>query len=685
MASDDSFKTTQGFKSYVSKPEITALAPTYLVKGSKNVLIDYAQRVVSRNGYTLFGVAGTGSKIIQSFEWQTSTGTELPIRTWGSVIEFYWNNTWNTLRTALASVDFQFATVWDDTEKIDVILGVNGESNTYKWSGAVSKIASATSTTLTKQGVMTSKTTIGFVAGTPGLIAATITDSGNGFLTAGFGAGDTLNVTGSASNSRIFKVGSVTAGIITLVMSETLVTEAAGPSVTLHNGFPTWASARFFTTGTRSININGTSYTYTGGESTDTLTGVATLPAITAGQASWQDSSVIANPMSIDASFKQDLIGVQLNQVILASTKSRLVFGSSTSSYTNFTLTSPRAPGDPFRVTMDNYCTCIIPTDNQAQTVTSVIFGGGTSEFFKLNFQIDQNNTYELVRMIKLKTAIGSGLISKNGICSIKNATAYLSREPSLDILGYVESIEGANNVPISDAIKDDFDSYDFTNAHTKYFKRGIYIAVPSQGIVLIYDLMRKLWQPPQTIPISRLAIIGDELYGHSSITNESYKLFDGTDDNGIFISQVARFAYNNGGRRDRVKNMSAYWSDGYITQNATLTMKQMLGFDGSASKKTMMITGSDTDVVVSGGASGLGDAPLGQNPLGGAESTPISGLPSQAGTMLRFYQEDSMDQIDFFESYVEYSMNTKGGQFAIVAHGNNQWDAGTSPITHKK
>lgn len=684
---EESYKTTIGFKSYVSKPEITALDPRYLVKGTKNMLIDYAQRVISRNGYTIFGASGssTGTKIISSFDWDTSTGRQFPIRVWGNTIDFYWNNTWNTLKTGLSSADFQFAKIWDNTEKIDVLLGVNGETNTQKWSGGATKVASSTGITLTKQGVLTAKTTIAFVAGTPGSVAATITDSANGFVTAGFAAGDILHVTGSTANNRNFTIGSVTAGVITLIMSETLVSEASGSAITLHNGEPTWASARFLTTGTRKVNIAGTEYAYTGGEATDTLTGLVGVPAVVAGDPVWQPIVVLANPGAIPASFKQDLIGVQLNQVVYASTKNQEIYGSSNVDYTNFTLTSPRVPGDPFKIVMDNYCTCIVPTDNQAQTSTSLLFGGGTSEFFKLTFYLSQDNANELVRMIKLKTAIGSGLISKSAICSIKNATAYISREPTLDILGYLENVEGASNIPISDPIKDDFDSYDFTNAHMKYFRRAIYIALPAQGVVLIYDLQRKLWQPPQTLPVSRFAIIADALYGHSSIKNETYKLFDGSDDNGVQIAQVARFAYNNGGRRDRVKNMSEYWTDGYITANGTLMRLQALGYDGFAGKKNTSILGSDTDIVVRTTGSTLGDEPLGSTPIGGASISPLAGIPSQAGELLRFYQSDTMDLIDYFESYVEYTMNTLGGQFAIVSHGSNQWDAGTSPIKHKK
>lgn len=681
---ENNFQVINKFPSYISKPEITNISPAYLVKGSKNILIDYANRVVSRNGYTLFGAANNGGGGIKgSFEWDTSSAKQFPLRSYDDKLEFYWNATWNLLKSGMATADLAFAKIWDTTEKIDILLWVLGDTNTYKWSGGVTKVRNSTANTVRKQGVITAATTIGFVAGVTGTVAPTITDSANNFLNAGFAAGDTLHISGSTANNRIYTIGSVAAGVITLIMSDFLTTEAAGPAITLHNGEPTWATSRFLLNGTRKIVYLGIEYAYTGGETTDTLTGLTAFPTVTAGDVVWQAPITLANPGDIDAGFKQDLIGVQLNQLILASTKSQEVYISANDDYTDFTLTDPRAPSDPAQVNMDNYATCIVPIDNPDQTASSLMFGGGTSEFFQLSYKLAQDNSNELVRMVKLKTAIGSGLISKSAICPIKNSTVYISREPAMDTLANIQS--ESKNAPLSDPIKNDFDGYDFTNAHAVYWKRAIYLALPIEGIVLIYDLQRNLWQPPQTIPISRFAIINDWLYGHSSISNETYKLFTGTNDNGIFIPQVARFAYNNGGRRDRIKNMSEYWSDGYITQNGTLFLNMNLGFDGSEGVKVMRIFGGDSAITTSSGASPLGSEPLGSVPLGGAPFEPLAGLLGGSAAMLRFWQDDTMSAVDYIEHFVEYTMNTLDGQFAIVAHGSNQWDAGTVPVSHKK
>lgn len=694
---EENFGLTQLFNGYISKPEVTALSPSYLVSGSKNVLVDYAQRVISRNGYTLYNQVNTGAGGIKgSYDWETSTAARYSLRAYDHTLQFDWNSTYNTLLSNLRTSQIEFAKVLDYSEQQDVLLFVLGEANMRRWSGGASKVRTSTGTTLTKAGVLTAVSTIAFVPGDGLTTLPTITDSGNRFLDAQFAAGDTLYITGSASNNSNFTIASVTAGTISLIISDVLVNEAAGSPVTIYNQTgPTWKSARFFSTIVgRALTYGGTSYTYTGGETTDTLTGLTAFPAVTAGDAVWQTPDTINLPAAITTpypTFYPDLIGVQLNMVFLASTKFQMVFGSKNTDYSNFTLSTPRAAGDPLHLPLTSGpATCIVPANTTRETLATLntlIFGSGVDAFDQIDFKMSQDNSAELARIIRYKTAAGSGLISKGAFCPIKNNTAYISREPSLDGLSEsdLESSDGSRNVPISDSIKNDFDTYDFTNAHLKYFRRAIYIALPAHGIVLIYDMMRNLWQPPQTLPVSRFAVIDDDLYGHSSITNETYKLFVGTNDNGVQINQVARFAYNNGGTRQRLKNLTEYWSDGYLTANAELTMTMMFGFGGSAGTKAMTILGNDADIVALQGADPLGDERLGVAPFGGATLDAIVGLPGANVPMQRFYQIDSAAPLDYIEHYVEYSMNTLDAQMALVAHGSNQFDAGTVAIQHKK
>lgn len=781
--SEENFNLTQLFASYVSKPEITALSPSFLTKGSKNVLVDYAQRVISRNGYTLYNQVNTGAGGVKSsYEWETSSGPQYSLRAYDHTLQFDWNGAYNTLYSNLRSPVMEFAKVLDYSEQQDVLLMVLGESNMRRWSGGASKARSSTATRITKQGVLgpshigtvtitvatpgvftlvahglavndpiqisggtiptglvagttyyviaagltadnfevsasvggaainttgsssgtislfksTNAVGIAFVAGDGSTVAPTITDTNNNFVAAGFAAGDTLSVVGSTANSKNFTIGSVTAGVITLIMSDVLTAEAAGPAITLYNQTgPTWKSARFFSTiSGRALLYNGTSYTYAGGENTDTLIGLTAFPTVTAGDAVWQTPDTIALPSGITTPFPNfypDLIAVQLNMVFLASTQSQMVMASKSIDYTNFALTTPRAPGDPVQQPLTSgKATCIIPIDTASDILNitnTLIFGSGIDAFDQMDFQMSQDNTQELLRIVRYKTAKGAGVISKGAICPIKNNTIYISNEPALDGLSRsdLEAPDGRRNVPISDPIKDDFDTYDFTNCHVIYHKRTIYIALPALGVVLMYDMMRNLWQPPQTIPVSRFAVISDDLYGHSAITNETYKLFVGTNDNGDLISQKARFAYNNGGTRDRIKNMTEHWTDGYITPNGVLNMNVYFGFSGSKGVRSKTILGTDPNVTVSNDASPLGDEVLGNVPLGGAPFNTVAGLPGAGIQLVRMYQIDTFAPVDYTEHFVEYTMEVLDGQFAIVAHGSNQWDAGTVLITNKK
>lgn len=71
--------------------------------------------------------------------------------------------------------------------------------------------------------------TLAFVDSSPD----TITDSGNGFVTAGFSAGQRIEVRGSASNDGFYTIETVAAGTLTLISTDTLTTETAGANATI--------------------------------------------------------------------------------------------------------------------------------------------------------------------------------------------------------------------------------------------------------------------------------------------------------------------------------------------------------------------------------------------------------------------------------------------------------------------
>lgn len=86
-------------------------------------------------------------------------------------------------------------------------------------SGAFIAIAGATMTA----------NTIAFVDSDPD----TLTDTGNGFINAGFVVGQKITITGSTSNNKTVTIATVEAGTITLISTDTLTAEIAGDVVTI--------------------------------------------------------------------------------------------------------------------------------------------------------------------------------------------------------------------------------------------------------------------------------------------------------------------------------------------------------------------------------------------------------------------------------------------------------------------
>lgn len=119
-------------------------------------------------------------------------------------------------------------------------------------------------------------TTLGghMVAATIAFVASsrTITDSGSGFLAAGFRVGDQITVSGAsnAGNNGTFKILTVVAGTITLVVGTVLTDELAGSSITILESGVGYS----VDDGTRIVvkaKHTNTGYISIGGSSTDAL------------------------------------------------------------------------------------------------------------------------------------------------------------------------------------------------------------------------------------------------------------------------------------------------------------------------------------------------------------------------------------------------------------------------------
>lgn len=669
------FQTTKEYLGYQNGQEITSLDPRYLVSGSKNVLIDTGRRsYTSRPGIEILGAVATGTLGIKGhFKWQTSTKQFFLLRAYDRFLEVWFNDVWTRILTTLSSPYAEFATVYNNTEKQDICCFVNGEEKIQNWTGgAALAVAQASGgTTLKMRGAYTAGT-IAFVDG--GASPDTITDSANGFVTAGFAAGNVISVSGTTNNNRSFTVATVTAGTITLVPNDVATTEAAGASVTIHNGFATWKSRGFVTTGTRKVIIAGTEYAYTGGEATDTLTGLSGLPAITAGQVILQAVRSNNNASPVPSGYTNDYIGSQRNQIWIGSKTSRLVFASKTSSFTDFTYTANRLPGEGVELHLDTFA------QGFESTKEEISIFGGEDDIYSVIFQLSTDNTKEAVNITKKDTSQGQGLIAPRAKTKIKNGIAFITREPTLDTLGNVENFPSEANIPVSDLIKADFDVYDFTDSEMVYWKRNLIISLPAETKVLLYDLRYAIWQPPQefAIAIGGLDVNNEgNLVGHSYTTDESYTLFSANvlgDEVGEEISgnfdgfsiEAAARHYSNGGIAHEQKRFDRYYVEGYISSGASVEHRLEYEVAGSGGTGTGTINAlTDRFLFGVSDVNTLGKNALGSYPLGGG------GIGSAAG-LLRFRKMLTYPEKPHYEYFSKFYQNSALEQFTITIHGPN-------------
>ena len=330
-------------------------------------------------------------------------------------------------------------------------------------------------------------------------------------------------------------------------------------------GTKTWGESRFLTSGTMEVVIGGNTYTYTGGVGTTTLTGVSPDPVV-AGVSSTDivHQGVVVTANLVSSSFIVKNLHVSRNQLHVMGQEYREVYVSKNTDYTDFAFTSPvRKPGEGAILTLDSNATAFV--DDEGVTY----IGAKTDDWYQIEFKLSADLVYENLTIKKLKSGPGQGALSQSAVGKIKNAILYINNDKAVDTLGRLENIETPQSDPISDRIQKLLESYDYTiEPHVMYHRGKTNIAIPSENVRLIYDHELSLWNPPQLIPVRRFSVVDGQLHGHSTQTDETYKLDTGTNDNGLPIIARAYFAYNNLGNRYWEKKNDEFFNEGYIARN---------------------------------------------------------------------------------------------------------------------
>lgn len=454
-------------------------------------------------------------------------------------------------------------------------------------------------------------------------------------------------------------------------------------------GDTTFAQNRFYTTGSKTLVCvrTGTEYTYTGGESTTTLTGITDTTGLQAGDILVQ--KIVTQTNKPAASRNNHTVYTFENQLCVASDEDEQVYVSANDDYTDFTYSTPRIPGEGELLTLDN------PAKGFGELTNRLIVFAGTSSIYQVEpFEITVGSTLtETFKVKKYQTGANQSAQSQEFITQVGSTIMYLSHEPALRELVSLEQMQGGGEPrTLSNPIQPDFDAETWTGGAMFWHKNDLHISAPTNGriYILTYDedadgALRRFWQAPQTnLFISRFFNYQGELYGHSSSISESYKLFDVTafsdinsSNEKLAITAIAKYAYRSFGKRFNLKSFDEYAIEGEISPSTDLEVIINYDFGGQTQQITEIVSGSNIDILDESLANvSLAQQPLGQQPLGGSVNVPQDTAKFRA--IIELAKED------FFEIQAIFKTDDVDKFWSIITHGPNAGLSARQPINKK-
>lgn len=449
------------------------------------------------------------------------------------------------------------------------------------------------------------------------------------------------------------------------------------------------ATAGFSTSG--SIIINGVAYTYSG-VSGSTLTGTSDASAAVAGTPVFEVPASNSNQPA--SGFLNDFLRVINNHVYVGSYTSRLIYVSKTSTYLDYTQSTPRAPGDGELITLDSNGKGIGIRQGNPW------ISAGTDEWYEVTFsQITVGSTLsEQTKVDKKPVSTLSAALGHEFIDMIGDTLVCLCQDQQVRQIGLFTDQFETKFPSLSLAVQDELKDESFTSGHLRAIGNIIYITAPVSG--RDYMLERRdginylgqitsewFWHSPQIRNVSRFAVIAGVVFGHSNSFPQLYQIWDTSqwhDDSpnstttGVSYDCVLRLAYNQGGRRQGKWSFDKEYVEGYITQGTKLYGNVYFDYQGSSGISNLDLNSKGDIPLFSGSnAPSLGDSSLGDNPLGDGLS-----IESNDQEMLsKFRIIKGVSLTDCFEYALEIYSQDLDSRWEVIAIGANATMSEADPV----
>ena len=470
-------------------------------------------------------------------------------------------------------------------------------------------------------------------------------------------------------------------GGITKVASGTVNTITKSDTTTnwAQDGFATNTGAE------KKIVISGVEYTYTGGESTYTLTGVTPDASGIVADSIAIQSVIITDNKPADGNIN-DFIKVIGNQLYVGSYSSRLVYVSSDSDFTDYT--ADVYPGDPTLLTLDSVATGIGVKNGNAW------ISAGTSEWYEIvfsNIQVSGGAVTERnVKVDKKPVSFLGAAYAHEFIDNVTDDIVYLSQDQQLRVIGNFRSLFTTKYPTLSQAIQDELAEEDFTGGHLRAVGDFIYITAPNNGRDWMHQtresvdvngnvVAERLWHPPQIRNVSRFAVIDGILYGHSNANPQIYQIWDtgqwhddSPSDDPLPYDCYMKMAYKRG-KGERRQGLIAFdkvYFEGYISNGVNLNANIYIDYQGSTDLQQVNINSinNPTKFFSSNSELSIGNSSLGENPLGDG----VTSETNDQELLPKFRSICGVQMQDCFEYSIEIFSTEADSRWEMLALGAN-------------
>lgn len=582
---------------YVSSIDKTIVAPNVLVQGSLNVYKTISGRISVRPGQKRIGAANsTESQCYSEFVWNTSWGATYVLVVSNDNLYVIISDVWYSLLSGLTQTRYVFDKWWDNTEKKDRVLFVNGTDDMFSWSGGYATVASSTVNTITK------------------------------------------------------------------------------------SGSTSWQQAGFSTTsGEKTIVISGTTYTYTGGESTTTLTGVTPDPsALAVGATALQAVQTHANTPA--ANFNSDFIKVINNQVYVGSYVSRLCYISSSTDFKNYTVPVPRTPGSPELLTLDGTLKGIAVRQGAAH------IGFGASSWAVITFS-DITVGTDLTQQTKVTikpVALLQAPYAHEFIDSVGDNLIYLAQDQQVRSFGDFNNLFTTGYPSLSQEIAIELADETFTGGGLRCIGEFIYLTAPNSGKVYLKQertrvdadgnvVAERLWHPPFVWNATFIDQINGVVVAFSNANPQIYEVWDtnqwyddSPSDEQLPYTCIMALGYRGGTRRQGLWSFEKQFTEGYISLGTPLNLLMNYEFNGSRNAVNTIVNSVDRPAYLfSSYPASLGDESLGDESLGGGSLDGSEVLP-------KFKVINTMPLVNCFEWQPIYYSDTVNANWEVLAVASN-------------